>query len=497
MKYLYLVLALILGTYDAVGSATGGSTLSSSGEKPEEQAMPPASVRRDEPSDATQVGRGKAQRRQRQGSRSQSETPSSELRPESGSRNRSLSVGTLNKGQKTITDFFSPEASGSSVAKSGGRPSASSSGKGSPEHKKQREIVKRSKKSASTSPLASPSVVTRPTASSFRFFQGTNDDEIFCIPAFIQPFFVDDWNRKGLPKVVEEMLPPEAFGRRGRSPTAIDGAKVVENMCECFHIRKVLEGKDDEEKKKIFEQFQVAQENKEKFKCAFTGVIGRTAGAPHIAVMRVVIDIIDGQRYIFSIPYIFASRMKSQNAIRTWENVEQQHMPNLYDAINKVQTVSGARPPINTIVKCIEDFSFTTSNPGDFAHSERAAILCLLYDPIYSLKNIIKYIQKSEFSHILEGNKIKQVTIQIKVIHPEGACEHCKAFLNGKSLCMFSPTGSSFVKTKTKGVEEFDFYQQLQTIVWPDMAADGTREIHVIVSRPDGTCEEFPKGTKK
>lgn len=156
---------------------------------------------------------------------------------------------------------------------------------------------------------------------------------------------------------------------------------------------------------------------------------------PHIALVRIVIIGTNGDRYVYAIPRIFVSGANHNNAIGRW-NVPAclAHYPNLNNAINLpalALPAVGLPPirPIDGIVKGIGDYGFTCQLNGQytsFAHSERAAILCILYDANYSMNHALAAFNTAA----PPGVAIAQIIIQIKISHVNGICASCRRFFN-------------------------------------------------------------------
>lgn len=158
---------------------------------------------------------------------------------------------------------------------------------------------------------------------------------------------------------------------------------------------------------------------------------------PHVALARIVIIGTDGKQYIYSIPRVFVSGRNKNMAIRKWSmrNV-QGCCPNLTNAIIPQ---GGALPangipqpqPIEQIVKGIEDYGFSCASHGQyqcFAHSERSAILSILYDREYSIAEAIR-----KFNTRFPRVWISKLVIQIKIAHINGMCSSCKHFFDHHS----------------------------------------------------------------
>jgi hypothetical protein len=156
---------------------------------------------------------------------------------------------------------------------------------------------------------------------------------------------------------------------------------------------------------------------------------------PHVALARIVIIGTNGTRYVYAIPRVFVSGANHNNAIVRW-NVPARlvNYLNLANAIIPVVLPLGLPParPIDNIVKGIGDYDFTCQLNGQytsFAHSERAAILSVLYDANDSIGNAIAIFN----AMVPPAVGIAQVVVQIKIAHVNGVCASCRRFFNHTS----------------------------------------------------------------
>lgn len=150
----------------------------------------------------------------------------------------------------------------------------------------------------------------------------------------------------------------------------------------------------------------------------------------HMSLVRVVVEYAGG-RIVFPIPYIFVSGSYGALAVANWQAMPQRIAAASPDLMNAVANFGGlnAVPQIVNMVKGVGDYGFACTAPASMAHSERAAIICLLYDPVYSLENIINAFNAAFVVGVVP--QITKVYIQIKNI--KQSCSNCIGFLNGNS----------------------------------------------------------------
>lgn len=166
---------------------------------------------------------------------------------------------------------------------------------------------------------------------------------------------------------------------------------------------------------------------------AFCRTRGALVHLNHMSLVRVVVEYAGG-RIVFPIPYIFVSGSHGALAVANWQAMPQRIAAASPDLMNAVANFGGlnAVPQIVNVVKGVGDYGFECSDARHyqfFAHSERAAILCLLYDPVYSLENIINTFNAAFVVGVVP--QITKVYIQIKNI--KQSCSNCIGFLNGNS----------------------------------------------------------------
>jgi hypothetical protein len=145
--------------------------------------------------------------------------------------------------------------------------------------------------------------------------------------------------------------------------------------------------------------------------------------------MRIVI--IDGNNvgYVYPIPYVFVSGIDGGNAINRWA---QRLLPvhvSLNNAINNVNILFGGVRPIDNLIKGIGDYAFSCALQGQFqfyAHSERTAVLCLLYDINQSIEDAVNALPA--------GTVIQRIVIQIKIAHQTRVCAACRSFINSNAV---------------------------------------------------------------
>jgi hypothetical protein len=141
---------------------------------------------------------------------------------------------------------------------------------------------------------------------------------------------------------------------------------------------------------------------------------------PHIALARVVLIDVQASRYTYNIPYVFVSGMSQNTAVATWTvnhnvgvipGMPLNPFPYLDAAINN--------NALDRSIKGIADYRFTTLNPQNHAHSERAAVLCLLYSNKYSIEHIM-----TDYAGV-GLPAVAEIVIQIKIAHGIGMCGDC------------------------------------------------------------------------
>lgn len=205
--------------------------------------------------------------------------------------------------------------------------------------------------------------------------------------AGVKPLDINDWEQASILDIVPHTFPWDSFGLSAVAlGTDVD---VIADMCLAF----------------------------QNYNC------------PHIALVRIVMDDVNSNRYFYSIPYVFVSGRSGQNAILKWNNnlgLNNNHQAKVCPLINAINNVAQNNnvAPINLLTKGINDYGFNAKPRflQRFAHSERAIILALLYDKYNSLEDAITTIPESQ---------INEVTIQIKIINPMGVCSSCNMFLAG------------------------------------------------------------------
>ena len=103
--------------------------------------------------------------------------------------------------------------------------------------------------------------------------------------------------------------------------------------------------------------------------------------------------------------------------------------PNLAAALAVPALFGGARP-IDDLIKGIGDYAYTAAVGAfqHFAHSERAAILCLLYDANHSIEAAVNTLPP-----IVGAVPPIQIISQIKIIHPTGICRSCGVLLGNRA----------------------------------------------------------------
>jgi hypothetical protein len=212
--------------------------------------------------------------------------------------------------------------------------------------------------------------------------------------AAVVPIDIDIWDTALPSTVANDIFPPNAFGNAW---VAIPNGNVVH---EVFHYF-------------------------------------RNANVPHVALMRIVIIGTDGNRYTYPIRQIFVSGIfgfMAGGAIGRW-NVPANlgNYPNLNNALNNL--AFAVVRPIDNLIKGIGDYGFGCQNnqgqPAFYAHSERAAILCLLYSIAPdSIEDAV-----AAFNVVAPAIAIAQIVIQMKIAHMGGTCAaHCQPFLNNLSM---------------------------------------------------------------
>lgn len=158
---------------------------------------------------------------------------------------------------------------------------------------------------------------------------------------------------------------------------------------------------------------------------------------PHVALARIVIVDVNGDQYTYAIPRVFVSGASCRNAILRW-SFPQAHLINYQNLDNAITPPGGALPivgqpqprPIDNIIKGIEDYGFAcqlSAQYQSFAHSERAAILCILFDAAYSIVNALTIF------YLTVPRRIAQIVVQIKIANIRGVCRNCRCFFNHTS----------------------------------------------------------------
>ncbi|MDR2067482.1 MAG: hypothetical protein LBP41_00635 [Holosporaceae bacterium] len=164
---------------------------------------------------------------------------------------------------------------------------------------------------------------------------------------------------------------------------------------------------------------------------------GRIGG--HIALARVVFETNNvagnnSRNYVYPIPYVFVSGINGASAIVRWQNyflwvgLGLGFAQNLFNAIYDVSLPR----PIYTRLKGIGDYLFLCLLDGQnqfYSHTERSAILCLLYDIANSLEDAAIALA----GQIAPGNAVQNIVVQIKIA-ANYVCQHCQNFLNGRAF---------------------------------------------------------------
>jgi hypothetical protein len=216
--------------------------------------------------------------------------------------------------------------------------------------------------------------------------------------AAVAPIDIDIWDATLPSNAANNILPANAFGGVG---VVIPNGNVVHEM---FHYFRNFDNK------------------------------------PHVALMRIVIIGANGNRYIYPVQQVFVSGIfgsfglaGAATATTRWNN--HNHIgiyPNLNNALNNI--AFAAARPIDNLVKGIGDYGFGCQQPGQpafYAHSERAAILCLLYS--IAPDSIEDAVVAFNGTAPLIG--IAQIVIQMKIAFAVGTCvANCQPFLNNLSM---------------------------------------------------------------
>ena len=160
------------------------------------------------------------------------------------------------------------------------------------------------------------------------------------------------------------------------------------------------------------------------------------ANMPHVALMRVVV-VRGNDRYAYSIPHVFVSGITGAAATLKWNSYLTTLPVAQYPALRAA--LGGVVRPIDTIVKGIGDYGFGVSEAGlaqMYAHSERAAVLCLLYDAQHSIQDVIAAVPVPAPPLLVPP---PEIIIQIKVAHGEGSCPDCRKLFNEAALVANPP----------------------------------------------------------
>lgn len=202
----------------------------------------------------------------------------------------------------------------------------------------------------------------------------------------LPPLDIRTWDQASMLEIVPHIFPHNSFGT---ADYEIDNSAIIQAMCIAF----------------------------------------QNSGKNHITLARIVIDCENGSRFLYPIPYVFVSGRSGSTAIAEWSRIN-----GLLKTAIDVRTGLTTITPIEALTKGIGDYGYNAQGTcyQQFAHSERAVILCLLYDAKNSLEHAVKLVVGDSSTAV-----IREITIQMKVLHFGGVCSSCNTFL-GKNASYVS-----------------------------------------------------------